>query len=146
MNSIEIIKDISALEGTCYIELSLGKYQGKHWEDTSLFFDEEVFGYIEMIFERHIPNYDHYSMNDADSKSWSNIIIELKTFSELLISSNEFDDILSKVKFAFGDTRNYFQNNIQPNQLTQLHKMINELINWAEVKIKKHEYISVLGL
>jgi len=145
MDSIEIIKDKSDLEGTCYIELSLGKYQGKHWEDSSLFFDEEVFGYIEIIFERHIPSYDHYSMNDADSESWGKIIVELKELSELLVSVNEFNEILSKIGFIYSGTRDYFQNNFQLCK-TQLHEMIDELVNWAEVEIKKHRNIAVLGI
>ena len=37
MESIQIIREKSDLEGTCYIELSLGKFRGKHWEETSLF-------------------------------------------------------------------------------------------------------------
>jgi len=31
MEEIKIIKDKSELEGTGYLEFSLGKYQGKHW-------------------------------------------------------------------------------------------------------------------
>lgn len=145
MERIEIIKDKSELEGTCYIELSLGKYQGKHWEETSLFFDEEIFGLIEMIFERHVPGYDHYSMNDADSESWNKVISELKELSVFLESANKFTDIVGKVGFVFGGTRDYFQNHFQFCK-TQLHEMINELVAWAEINIGKHGYIAVLGI
>lgn len=145
MENIEIIRDKSELEGTCYIELSLGKYQGKHWEDTSLFFDDEVFGLIEIIFEKHIPSYDHYNMNDADSESWSSIISELKELSAFLESANKFTDIVGKVGFIFAGTRDYFQNHFQLCK-AQLLKMINELVAWAEINIKKHGYIAVLGI
>ena len=96
MERIEIIKDKSELEGTCYIEVSPGKYQGKHWEETSLFFDEEIFGLIEMIFERNVPGYDHYSMNDANSESWTKVISELKELSVFLWSANKFTDIVGR--------------------------------------------------
>ena len=145
MERIGIIKDKSELEGTCYIELSLGKYQGKHWEESSLFFDEEVFGLIEAIFERNIPSYDHYSMNDADLESWNKIIIELNELNELLRSARNFNEIIGKVSFVFGGTRDYFQTNFQSCK-DQLHEMITELVAWAETNINKYEHIAVLGI
>ncbi len=145
MNNIEIIKNKSDLEGTCYIELSLGKYQGRHWEDTSLFFEEETFGFIEMIFERNVPGYDHFSMNNANSESWYKVIAELKELEALLNTANEFGDIIGKVGFVFGDTRDNFQNNFLQSK-TQLQKMVSELAEWAEIHIVKHGHIAILGI
>lgn len=145
MANIEIIKDKSALEGTCYIELSLGRYQGKHWAETSLFFEEETFGFIEMIFERNVPDYDHYSMNNANHESWHNIVIELKELEELLRSANDFADTVGKIGFAFGGTHDYFQNHFEQSKF-QLQKMVAELSEWAEVNIKKHGHIAILGI
>lgn len=145
MDNIEIIKDKSNLDGTCYIELSLGKYQGKHWEETSLFFQEETFGFIEMIFERHVPGYDHYSMNNADYESWSKIIAELRQLEALLNSAKEFGELIGKVGFVFGDTRDYFQNHFQQSK-AQLQKMVSELSEWAEEHIIKYGYIAILGI
>ena len=130
MEEIRIIKDKSKLEGTCYIELSLGKYQGKHWEETSLFFDDEVFGLIEPIFEKYAPNYDHYSMNDIDSNSWNNIISDLRTLRELLKSTDKFEDLFGKVGFIFGGSRDYFQNHFHSCK-DQLGNVIYELVEWA---------------
>jgi len=145
MESIKIIRNKSELHGTCYIELSLGKYQRKHWEDTSLFFEEETFGLIEMIFERNIPGYDHYSMNDADSESWYKVIAELKELEALLDVTDEFDDLIGKVGFVFGGTRDYFQNHFQLSK-AQLQKMVSELTAWAEKNIVEHQHIAILGI
>lgn len=145
MEKIEIITDKSNLEGTCYIEVSLGKYQGKHWEDTSLFFEEETFGFIEMIFERNVPGYDHFSMNDADSDSWYKVIAELKELERLLSAASEFDDLNCRVGFVFDGTRDYFQNHFQLSK-AQLQKMVSELAEWAEIQIVKHGHIAILGI
>ena len=145
MAPINIITDKSELEGTCYIELSLGKYQGKHWEETSLFFNEDVFGLIEAIFEKHVAGYDHYHMNDADSGSWAKIIIELKELNKCVDSAGEFNDIMGKVGLAYADTRDYFQRNFQLCK-SQLINVITELVAWAEVNIEKHKYIAILGI
>ena len=66
IDKIEIISNVSDLNGSCYMELSIGKYQNKHWQDGSLFFREETFRFIESTFIKHIPDYDHYGMNGAD--------------------------------------------------------------------------------
>ncbi len=145
METIEIIKNKSELDGTGYMELSLGKYEGKHWEETSLFFDEEVFGYIEHIFEKHVPNYDHYEMNDADKLSWQKIIRDLSELSNLLESAIEFNEIVGSIGFIFGGTRDYFQNNFERCR-AELLSMINELILWARENIDKYGYIAILGI
>lgn len=144
MDRIEIIKDKLALEGTCYIELSVGKYQGKHWENTSLFFDEETFAFIEAVFERNIPDYDHYGMNDAGSESWRKIVSELEELNELFSSASEYEDIVSKVSLPRGCLY-YFQYDFQLCK-DLLEKMISELITWVEINIEKHACIAVLGI
>ena len=145
METIEIIRDKSELDGTGYMELSLGKYEGKHWEDSSLFFDEEVFGYIENVFKKHVPNYDHYAMNDADESSWQNIIRDLTALSNLLESAKEFNEIVDDVGFIFGGTKDYFENNFGRCRV-ELLKLVNELIIWSKDNIKKYGFIAILGI
>lgn len=145
MEPIEIIKDKTALEGTCYIELSLGKYQGKHWQEGSLFFDEEVFGLIEYIFAEHIPQYDHYAMNDADYSAWQKILEDLKTLSNTLNHADEFQQVMGKVGFTFGGSRDYFQIHFDACK-TGLIRMLKELIVWAEQNVERHRYIAILGI
>ncbi len=61
MTYIQIIKDRSKLEGTAYVELVGGAYANSCWNEGSLFFEEEVFGYIEPTITRYEPTYDHYA-------------------------------------------------------------------------------------
>lgn len=58
---IRLIRDLSELQGTYYFEILPGKYQDKCWNQNSVFMTEEVFGYLEPIFERRAPNFDHYA-------------------------------------------------------------------------------------
>ncbi|WP_237067923.1 hypothetical protein [Microbulbifer guangxiensis] len=145
MENIEIIKDKSSLEGTCYIELSLGKYKGVHWEETSLFFDEEIFGLIEPIFERNVPGYDHYSMNDADFNAWESIISDLLQLKNTIEQSSDFNDISDQAGFIYSGTRDYFATHYQDCKM-KLSVLIEELVNWASINIKQHGYISILGI
>ena len=145
MEKIVIIRDKSALDGTCYVEVVPGKYQKKHWQEGSLFFEEEVFGLIEPIFERNINRYDHYDMNDASKFEWLNIIIELEQLNELLISSDDFNGAIGKVSYIFRDTREWFQKNYEENK-HYLISMNKELITWAKTVLKTHDNIAILGL
>ena len=145
MNRIEIITNKSDLEGTCYIELSPGKYQGKHWQDTSLFFDEEVFGLIETIFEKHVPGFSHYSANDVDTDLWSKVISDLEELNELLFSATEFDEVANYLNFMLAGSEKYFEDNFLLCK-KQLSEMIIELLPWAKRNIKEHNSIAVLGM
>lgn len=145
MEEIAIIRGKSELEGTCYIEVIPGKYQKKHWQEGSLFFDEEAFGFIEPIFERCISGYDHYSMNDGSKEEWEKIIKELKKLNEVLDSASEFEFLLGKVGFIFGGTRDRFQTNFEESKKL-LFKMNEEIILWAKETLKKHDHIAVLGI
>lgn len=145
MEEIAIIRDKSELEGTCYIEIVPGKYQKKHWQEGSLFFDEETFGFIEPIFERCMSGYDHYGMNDGSIQEWLKIINELEKLNELLNSTTAFENVLGKVGFIFGGTRDCFQTNFEESKKL-LIEMNKELIYWARDVLKTHDYIAVLGI
>ena len=45
--SIEIIRNKSELEGKAYIEIYPGRYKNTFWNEDSLYFNEESFGFIE---------------------------------------------------------------------------------------------------
>ena len=145
MKEIAIIRDKSKLEGTCYIEIVPGKYQKKHWQEGSLFVDEEVFGFIEPIFERFISGYDHYSMNDASKSEWIKIIDQIEQLNELLKSSSEFEAIDGQVGFLSDGTRDRFQTNFEESKKL-LVEMNQELIYWVRDVLNTHEHIAVLGL
>ena len=145
MEEITIIRDKSKLEGTCYIEIVPGKYQKKHWQEGSLFFNEEAFGFIEPIFERFINGYDHYSMNDASKMEWLKIVNELDELNELLSTATELEDVIGRVSFIFSGTRDNFQRNFEKNKKL-LIQMNVELISWVKKVLNTHDHIAVLGI
>lgn len=145
MEEIIIIRDKTKLEGTCYIELAPGKYQGNHWVDGSLFFDEEIFGLIEPIFKRCIDSYDHYNMNDGTKFEWKEIIKELEELNRKLESAKSFREILGLIGFKFCGTRDYFETKDNTYK-KELIYMNNEIIEWANRTLKSYENIAVLGI
>jgi len=140
---IEIIRNVSNLESSCYMELSLGKFQGKYWQDSSIFISDEVFVYIENIFRKNVPDYDHYEINDADTAAWIMIIYELKALSTALRSATKFEDIADNNSFICVDKQ--FKTKFSFCK-TQLYTMIDELLEWAEKNIVIYGHIAILGM
>jgi hypothetical protein len=54
---IRLIQNLTELHGTCYFEILPGKYEGNCWNHNSVFLTEEVFGYLEPVFERNEPDF-----------------------------------------------------------------------------------------
>jgi hypothetical protein len=78
----------SDLDSTGYMEIGPGRYDGKHWQDGFLFVREDAFGVAEGILARHLPEYDHFGMNDiprevglAVAADWREVAGRLPTAS-----------------------------------------------------------------
>ncbi|WP_339300803.1 hypothetical protein MKY92_11830 [Paenibacillus sp. FSL R5-0623] len=99
---MKIIRDREELEGTGYIEVLPGKYLGHCWNENSIYFDEEVFGYIEKTIESIFSGYDHYAFNEIHRKTWEVILEDLKTFANLLDEKVTMELINEHVYFFFG--------------------------------------------
>lgn len=52
------------LDSTGYMEIGPGQYQGKHWQDGFLFVWEDAFGMAEGILSHHLPEYNHFGINE----------------------------------------------------------------------------------
>ena len=145
MNDIRIIKAKEELEGTCYMELLPGTYKDKCWNDGSLFFDEEVFGYIEPIFKFHITSYDHYAFIEVKKDVWLKIIEDLKNLRSLLQSATSITELNDRVGFIYRESAEQYAANFLENNSALSH-LISELLEWLCAKICEHESITILGM
>ncbi|PJZ88151.1 hypothetical protein [Leptospira levettii] len=59
-----IYNDPKQLEGTAYIEFLPGRYNGKCWNENSIFMDETTFFIFEDVIESILEGYDHYAFNE----------------------------------------------------------------------------------
>ncbi|UTW54392.1 hypothetical protein [Kordiimonas sp. SCSIO 12610] len=145
MEPIKIINNTTDLDGTCYIELSLGRYSGNHWAPSSLYFAEEIFGFIEPIFEKHIQNYNHYGINNPGVNEWNKITSALSELANFLRSVRDFEEVLGHIGFMFGDVRDYFQRHFNTCQ-RDLIQLIGDVIEWVNTNLPHHRYIAILGI
>jgi hypothetical protein len=145
MEEIRIITNKGELEGTCYMEVLPGPYREQCWNEGSLFFEEEVFGYLEPIIKRHVETYDHYAFTEIEKEQWLAIVNDFDKLELQLISSKSISDLQNQVSFIFkrGDER--FSSNFDINK-TALSQLVAEFSKWIRAKTNEHDSITILGM
>jgi hypothetical protein len=145
MMKIRAIADKSELEGTCYVEIMLGKYKGACWNDESLFFEEEVFGYFEPCIERHVPEFDHYAFTEMNFNQCVLVASSLRDLAVLAQSAVTTKQLEDKVGFIFQSSAHQFEKDF-PENTSALAKLAEELADWLMYQASSHQHISILGL
>ncbi len=140
-----MISDLNELEGTCYIEVLPGKYNGKCWNPQSVFFDEEHFGFIEPTIARHCPKQDHYSFTDINSSIWENILTDLESLRDKVNDASQLSDIRENVGLFFNTTEERFLESEAEN-MKLLRQMLSDFIQWARTKLESYDNMAVLGI
>jgi hypothetical protein len=145
VEEIRIITNKGELEGTCYMEILPGPYREKCWNEGSLFFEEEVFGYLEPIIQRHIENYDHYAFTEIKKEQWLAIANDFDKLEFQLTLSKSISDFQNQVGFIFkrGDER--FSSNFDINKIA-LSQLVSEFSKWIRAKTNEYDSITILGM
>lgn len=142
---MKIIRSKDELEGTCYIEVLPGKYNGKCWSDDSIFFSEEVFGFLEKSIEREYPEYDHYAFSEIHKETWLRILERLNILVSLLDDNATIEEFKDHVYFVFVSSEDEFKQDFD-NNVHKLCVLIKEFQDWIRVQFQTQDYISVLGI
>lgn len=140
-----MITDRGELEGTCYIEILPGKFQGECWNSQSVFFDEEHFGFIEPTIIRHCPEHDHYTFTDIDKTVWEDILADLQRLHQSIGDASRLSDLHGEVDLVFTTTKQRFLE-AEADNMQNLRQMLNDFILWARKTLKSHDSIAVLGM
>lgn len=133
------------LEGTAYFELLPGPYREECWGPNSVFLDEEGFGFIEPIFVKLCPKYDHYAFTEIGRPLWQDILKELDRLAAILDDEPTDEVVSSRLGFFFRDTeRKFFED--RTTSVAQLRQMLVQLTSWLRFQLNDQSVISVLGL
>ena len=142
---IRIITDQRELEGTCYIEVLPGPYKNQCWNDGSLYFEEEVFGYVEPIFERHVAAYDHYAFTPIEKVACMSIAEALERLAELTATAASISELAPHIGFVFNGSKQRFESAFESNKIA-LAKLARQFAIWIRSTTTEHECITVLGI
>jgi hypothetical protein len=136
----QLIKDKSELEGTAYFEFAPGEYNGKYWNDNSIYLSEDALCLIEDVFEKNLRNYNHFSFTEMDKNELCIIIKELE---KLKIHFNNNMPINGS---TFSDKYYVELNKEAKKEKLIVVKIIVELIQWIKSTLKHNDKISLLGI
>lgn len=145
MEAIGIIKNKAELDCTCYVELLPGKYKDQCWNENSLFFEEEVFGYLEKIISRRALSYDHYAFTEINMETWDKIVQDFQSLESKLDQSHAVDDLALDVGFLFNGSETRFTEDFQENKAA-LGRLLSEVSIWISKQTSQHGCVTVLGL
>ncbi|SHF07945.1 hypothetical protein SAMN05444392_10785 [Seinonella peptonophila] len=139
------IDNAEELDENDYIEIKPGKYTGLHWNDGSIFLDEEPFGMLIQSIMKQYPSFEYSSNNDIDHKTWRKIITEFNRILLILKNKPNIQQINSHIGFGFDDSQTQFAKNLNQN-ISDMIQLIQSLINWIEKTLENNEFISILGV
>ena len=142
---IRLIRDKSELEGTAYFEFLPGRYSEKHWNDNSVFLEEEVMCMIERPFMDNVKEYDHYSFIDVARDRWQPVLAGLADLKEKLVEAREIEDVRDLFCCIWPDTLDEFSDDFDGNR-KKLIDLIDEFCAWAKQTLREHDAIAVLGM
>jgi len=145
MEAIRIIRNKAELEGTAYIELLPGRYNEQCWNEGSLFFEEEVFWYLEPIISRHVPSYDHYAFTEISVSKWAAIVKDFQALESALEQSRSVRELAENVGFLFLGAEARFAEDFTGNKVA-LRRLLREVSAWVSSQASLHECVTVLGL
>ncbi len=142
---IQLIRDKSSLEGTAYFEFLPGRYANKHWNDGSVFMDEEIMCLIERPFMDALPDYDHYAFCDVSRARWGEVIRHLDAFRDKLSAAQGPGDVTREFCRVWAGTKESFTRDFENNR-KKLIDLIVEFTAWVQEVLGEHESIAVLGM
>ncbi|AFT84871.1 hypothetical protein BUPH_06804 [Paraburkholderia phenoliruptrix BR3459a] len=122
-----------------------GPYANRCWNDGSLFFEEEVFGYIEPTIERFEPTYDHYAFTQISMLDWEKIVKALADVRSRLEVETFRPDMLQQIGFLFADSKERFTQSMNAN-CAALGAMISQIETWTSDNRLRHSCVTILGL
>jgi len=145
MDRIDLIRDVSELDGTAYVELLPGKYQGECWGRRSVFLTEEAFGFFEKTVEKFVPAFDHYAFVEIDGSTWISILEEMAMARQNIAAARNVNELLPHVHFYYAQSRNEFDLHFSENQ-ERLIQLFTEVATWVASQLQTEKSVSVLGL
>ena len=133
----------SGWSGTQYFEFVPGPYRHAHWVAGARFIQEYTFCLFEGIFEKRVPDYDHYAYVNVLRPEWTPILRDISDLRARLLQANE-----GVADLPYGSTlrvEEAFVANSRTNQRA-LSALVAELEGWLRETLVVHDCISVLGL
>lgn len=136
--ALKLIKDKSELEGACYFELMPRKYEGKAWNDDSVYLTEDSYLIVEPAFKEVLKNYDYFSFMTFSLEEVNRICKKLSEIISTISASTDYQGLLSHM--CISDQKSFEATKIE------LLSLVNETKKWLESEKQRSSDFSLLGM
>jgi hypothetical protein len=125
------------------MEIGPGRYSGRHWQPGFLFAWEDAFGMAEGIIARHLPEYDHFGMNDLPRTTGLAIAAEWRAAaSELPALAEEAAHVRLNLHASY---RTWVGHEVAEHR-HEIATLLRELADECEAFYRQGEWVCVLGM
>lgn len=128
-------------DGTDFFEIGPAQYSGKHWVAGYMFIQEFDFSVAEQALNNHLPNYDHYAMNNVDENSGREIVTEWKSLATELTFEGKPAWAILGLESEFEEYKTYLEEN-----RTKISQMLAQLASECETFCTEASGFCILGL
>lgn len=135
----------SQLTETVYFEFLPGKYRGQTFTDESVFIEDETFGLLEPIVQKHVSEWNRSAFTAITRETWETIISDFDVFKQKLVKASSVSDIKSDIRLINNWTEETLDKDFAKNK-TELIGMIDNLTAWLRTNLQSQEIISILGV
>jgi hypothetical protein len=138
-----VYRDANKLGSTGFIEIGVGNYSGRHWQEGFLFVWEDAFTIAEGIVARHHASYDHCGMNDIPRESGLAIAKDLRSAAAAVPTIDGPDAIrlLALPRWLIESFLREF-----PEQRFQMQALLEAIASTLEQAYVAEDYACILGV
>jgi hypothetical protein len=140
---IQLIQQLSELDGGDFLEIFPGPYKGRAWNEQSVYVEDEAFSLLTPIVLRHAPEFDNCGNTPISKESWIAIIKDLEALKRDLASANSVDAL--NLQFRNATISSDFGSGFEENK-RKLTVLIDDLSGWLNRELEKQTIISILGI
>lgn len=141
----KVYRDIDGKQGSGYIEILPGNFEGKWWNPESLFILEDEFAVVGAVIGFRVPEYDHYNTcTTIDAHACWAVIRDLEALAGALAPTASVADWERLPAFKQSNYVLRFAD-LEENKLA-FRQMIEELVAWLRETMAYNRSIAVLGV
>jgi hypothetical protein len=142
---IQLIRQLSELDGGEFLEIFPGPYKGRSWNEQSVYVEDRAFSLFEGLVKRHADNFDNRANTQISKEQWESIINDLEALSSALAKSSCIEDLKGHVSFRDATISGEFAADFQGNK-AKLLSLIGDWKTWLRQELDNQTVISILGI
>ncbi len=143
---MKLITDIKDLQGSKYFEFLPRKFDGQHWNDTSVFVWYEDVRLFDSLLKEHIQDYRWYAYMVVDARRAHKLAEDLLKYADAVRETDAMSVMQLGIQYEIRLRDVDWLEDEWDTAHAQLASMLEDLGRWIQQNISEEGTLSVLGL